>query len=352
MTEIKIAAVGDLLINGKICMSVKQKGKNTYNFDYLFEEVAPQLQEADLTLGNLEIPLKGNRAFIKKRNPKTGCPLFNAPEELAAALKRNGFDVLSTANNHCLDNGMDGLLRTLEVLDENHLAHTGTFASRDQSKQFLIMDVKGIKVGILSYTQGTNRIAIPKDALWSINLINEDKMIKDLAEIKPLTDLIIVSLHFGNEYHKKPDQKQKKLVKTLFQYGADIILGSHPHVLQPLIRTKSNKIAIFSLGNFISIRLRNNPYTNNGLILQLRVKKEECSRAIITEVDWVPTWTLRRFKKGTASYRILPNLQKEIQLQNFREDIPLIDKKMMEKMHAYTSSLLKRRKPVLRKKYQ
>lgn len=104
--------------------------------------VAPLLQEADLTIGNLEIPLKGDTPFIKKRNPKTGHPLFNAPEQLASSLKRNGFDVLCTANNHCLDNGMGGLLRTLKVLNENHLAHTGTFASLDQSKQFLTLGVK------------------------------------------------------------------------------------------------------------------------------------------------------------------------------------------------------------------
>lgn len=344
MTEIKIAAVGDLLINGKICMSVKQKGENTYNFDYLFEAVAPLLQEADLTIGNLEIPLKGDTPFVKKRNPKTGFPLFNAPEQLASSLKRNGFDVLCTANNHCLDNGMSGLLRTLEVLDENLLAHTGTFASLDQSKQLLIMDVRGIHVGVLSYTLGTNRIEIPKDNRWAVNLINEDKIKKDLCEIKTNTDLIIVSLHFGIEYHSMPDQKQIKLVNTLFQHGADIIIGSHPHVLQPLIRTKSNKVAIYSLGNFISVRLHNNPYTNNGLILQLKIKKEECSRAVITEVDWVPTWTLRRFHKGSASYRILPNQQNNLQIHNLKGDISLLDKIMMEKMYAYTTSLLRPKK--------
>ncbi|WP_372661619.1 CapA family protein [Cohnella sp.] len=259
MIEIKIAAVGDLLINGKICMSVKQTGENIYNFDSIFEEVSPYLQEADLTIGNLEIPLKGDTPFIKKRNPKTGCPLFNAPEQLAPALKKNGFDVLCTVNNHCLDNGMDGLQRTLEVLDENNLTHTGTFASLNQSKEHLIMDVKGIKVGILSYTKGTNRIPIPRHMRWAVNLINEDQIIKDLGELKKKTDLNIVYLHFGKEYHEMPDPKQKKLVKALFRHGADIILGSHPHVLQPLIRTRSNKLAIYSLGNFISIRLKKKP---------------------------------------------------------------------------------------------
>src|SRR4051794_34368313 len=119
MTEIKIAAVGDILINGKISMSVKQPGENNYHFDSIFEEVSPYLQEADLTIGNLEVPLKGDFPFIKRKNPQTGFPLFNAPETLAAALKRAGFDVLTTANNHCLDNGMDGLKRTLKVLDDN-----------------------------------------------------------------------------------------------------------------------------------------------------------------------------------------------------------------------------------------
>ncbi|MBP1996578.1 CapA family protein [Paenibacillus eucommiae] len=339
MTEIKIAAVGDLLINRNICMSVKSPGEHLYTFDSLFEEVAPYLQEADLTIGNLEIPLKGDKPFIKKRNPKTGCPLFNCPEQLAATLKRTGFNVLTTANNHCLDNGIGGLQRTLQVLNENGLAHTGTFATREQSRKKLIVDVKGIKIGILAYTRSTNGISVPKHMPWSVNRINEDKIKKELSQIKQECDLAIVCLHFGQEHRQIPNLGQRKLVNSLLQHGADIILGSHPHVLQPILRTKSQKLAIFSLGNFISIRLNNDPYTNNGLILQLSIKKEGSSRAKLVGVDWIPTWTLRKLQNNQVSYRVLPNLQ-QLHTKEFNKNLTPKQLMMMEKMFTHTSTIL------------
>lgn len=339
MQEITIAAVGDILINGAISMSVKQRDANLYDFDSIFEGVAPFLRDADLTIGNLEVPLKGDMPFVKKKNPRTGFPMFNGPEQLAAALKRNGFDVLVTANNHCLDNGIEGLRRTLQVLDANQLAHTGTYAAPEQTRQPLIMDVKGIKVGILAYTKTTNRIPLPNAMRGSVNLINEAQMIRDLREIKPKTDLNIVCLHVGQEYKAAPTLEQRALVRKLLQHGADVILGSHPHVLQPILRTSSNQLAIYSLGNFVSIRLNDNPYTNNGLILQLTIRKDG-SRTTINSVDWVSTWTYRNFRGKRPIYRIVPNTAKA-NIQSRETGISLKQRKLMEQMRIYTSNLLR-----------
>ncbi|NHN31802.1 CapA family protein [Paenibacillus agricola] len=338
MQEITIAAVGDILINGAISMSVKNKGTNLYNFDSIFESVAPYLQAADLTIGNLEVPLMGDTPFIKKKNPLTGYPIFNAPEPLASALKRNGFDVIITANNHCLDQGVDGMLKTLQVLDDNDLAHTGTNASLSQSRNHLIKDVKGIKVGILAYTKSTNRIPIPKHMPFAVNLLNLQQIKRDLQEIKHKTDLNIVYLHFGKEYHQKPSLQQKKLVNSLLLHGADIILGSHPHVLQPLLRKSPQQLAIYSLGNFVSIRLKNNPYTNNGLILQLTIQKNG-SQTLISDIDGLPTWTYRKFQKGKATYRVLPNIP-WAWIQSSLPQISPKQRALMERMQAYTLSFL------------
>jgi hypothetical protein len=338
MQEITIAAVGDILINGAISMSVKQSGTNLYNFDSIFESVSPYLRAADLTIGNLEVPMKGDTPFIKRKNPQTGFPLFNSPEQLGAALKRNGFDVMVTANNHCLDHGIDGMLRTLQVLDKNGLAHTGTNASLDQSRNHLVMDIKGIRVGILAYTKTTNKIPIPEHMPFAVNLINRQRIKRDLHEIKRKTDLNIVCLHFGQEHRQQPNQQQKRLVQQLFRYGADIILGSHPHVLQPMLRKGARQLAIYSLGNFISIRLNNDPFTNNGLILQLKIRKDG-TKTMISRIDWVSTWTYRKFRQGQASYRILPNIA-TARVQGTLPQISPKQKALMERMQAYNSSLL------------
>ncbi|SFL76114.1 poly-gamma-glutamate synthesis protein (capsule biosynthesis protein) [Paenibacillus sp. 1_12] len=341
MQEITIAAVGDILINGAISMSVKQIDTNLYDFDSIFEDVAPILRDADLTIGNLEVPLKGNMPFIKKKNPRTGFPMFNGPEPLAAALKRSGFDVMITANNHCLDNGIEGLRRTLQVLDANQLAHTGTFAVPEQPRQPLIMDVKGIKIGILAYTKTTNQIPLLTAMRGSVNLINEAQILRDLREIKRKTDLNIISLHLGQEYRAVPTQEQRTLVRKLLQHGADIILGSHPHVLQPILRTSSNQLAMYSLGNFVSIRLNDNPYTNNGLILQLTIRKDT-DRTTISGVDWISTWTYRNFRGKRPIYRVIPNTAKA-NIQSRETRISPQQRKLMEHMRTYTSKLLRSR---------
>jgi poly-gamma-glutamate capsule biosynthesis protein CapA/YwtB (metallophosphatase superfamily) len=341
MSEIKIAAVGDILINGTISLSAKLHGEDKYYFDPIFEEMIPILTKADLTIGNLETPISGSVHFYKKKNRKTGLPIFNCPEDLAVSLKNAGFDILTTANNHCLDNGKEGLVRSLQVLDEQGIAHTGTFASMEESNQFLIREINGVRVGILAYTKHTNGMPIPEGMPWAVNLLQEHKIIKDIQEIRKQADLVIVGLHFGQEYKRKPTTAQKTLVNKLLQKGADIILGTHPHVLQPILWTSNNKFAAFSLGNFVSIRLNYSPYTSNGLILLLTVRKNEGQRAEVADVDYISTWTLRTVENGAINYRIIPN-QETVTIHSASEKIPPKEERLMEAMRKYTSCLFKK----------
>ncbi len=232
MREIQIAAVGDLMVKRYIISDAKQSD-GTYSFDPLFAKVAPYLKQADLTIGNLETTFAGNGQECRK-SIRSGGPIFKCPDELAPSLKTAGFDVLVTANNHCMDYGATGLIRTLRVLDRYGIDHTGTSKSEQESKNALIKNVKGITIGILSYTSGTNRIPVPANRPWLVNRIETSKIIREIRDLKKKVDLVLLYLHFGNEYRYTPNKRQLRLVNLFFKNGANIILGSHPHVLQPL----------------------------------------------------------------------------------------------------------------------
>jgi len=306
MTELSIAAVGDILMWANQINSAKVPGKYVYNFYPMFKDVAPYLRNADLTIGNLETTLSGREAVYQQKNADTGYPMFNCPDELAPALKNAGFDVLTTANNHCLDRGATGLKRTLNVLDKHQIAHTGTFRTYKESTSFLIKQIKGIKVGILSYTYGTNYIPTPTNESWIVNRINQRKILADIKKLKPQVDLVIVSLHFGREFHRYPSDTQKSLVQLLLNNGVDIILGAHPHVIQPMIFYK-NKFAIYSLGNFISKQMWNNIHTESGMILKIVVKKKKNGTVKINSVNFIPTWSQQKFlTKGKSLFRVIP----------------------------------------------
>ncbi|MCF8566249.1 CapA family protein [Alicyclobacillus tolerans] len=312
-TTIRISAVGDVLMWHRQIASAK-RADGTFSFDAMFRDVAPVLRNADLTIGNLETTLSGREAQYQKRNPKNHFPMFNCPDELAGALKRSGFNVLTTANNHCLDRGERGLLRTLRVLDHYHLAHTGTFRTFDESRRLLIRNVKGIKVGILSYTYGTNGNPIPKGKPYLVNLISTAKMHYDIRRVRSAADLVIVALHFGQEFHRYPNARQKSLVNSAFLYGADVVLGAHPHVLQPMqVRmvkdetgASKKRFVIYSLGNFISDRMFNSLHSDSGVIVNLTVQKNAAGQTSIARIGYVPTWVHRRPIGQRLHFRVVP----------------------------------------------
>jgi len=313
--SITIAAVGDILMWGTQITSAKVPKTNRYSFSPMFKEVVPYLKKADLAIGNLETTFSGRESQYQKRNPRTTYPMFNCPDELATTLKKAGFHVLTTANNHCMDRGIKGLKRTISVLDRHGIAHTGTFSTYKASKKLLIKNVKGVKVGILAYTYGTNFIPVPKGKSWAVNLINEQKIISDMKRLKrKKADAIIVCLHFGREFHRFASEKQKNLVEKLFAHGADIILGAHPHVLQPIVykkvkakdNSRKKRVAIYSLGNFISDMMRNNMHTVSAAILYVTVHKNSRGKVVISNVKSVPTWVQRIKKNNNMRFRVLP----------------------------------------------
>lgn len=337
MREIQIAAVGDLMVKRYIISDAKQSD-GTYSFDPLFAKVAPYLKQADLTIGNLETTFAGNGQECRK-SIRSGGPIFKCPDELAPALKTAGFDVLVTANNHCMDYGATGLIRTLRVLDRYGIDHTGTSKSEQESKNALIKNVKGITIGILSYTSGTNRIPVPANRPWLVNRIETSKIIREIRDLNKKVDLVLLYLHFGNEYRYTPNKRQLRLVNLFFKNGANIILGSHPHVLQPLAVRGKKQFVIYSLGNFVSTKLKNNPYTQSGIILTLNIKKDNKGHTSITNIEYIPTCVDRRMMRGSGITEILPIRDA---LNTSGTNLTTEQRTLMNRMLKHTKGILER----------
>ena len=307
--EAKLIAVGDIMMHSTQTRSGYDAKSQTYNFDSFFAPVKNILSQGDWVIGNLETPLAGEDA-----GGYTGYPLFNAPATLADAAKKAGFNILTTANNHALDRGEKGVIRTIANLGDRKIASTGTAASATEASRTLISTKNNISLAMLAYTYGTNGIPIPKGKDYLVSLIEEKKIVKDIAKSrKQGADIVTISLHFGDEYQRQPNTQQKQLVENLLKAGADIILGSHPHVVQPYkifkFPGKNGKtrkaVAIYSMGNFISGQTQD--YTDLGVIFQVTIRKKFPEKtAEITGIKALPTWVHRYTLNNQLKYRVLP----------------------------------------------
>ena len=306
--EAKLVAVGDIMMHGSQIKSGYNSSSKTYNYDSFFTEVKEIISRGDWKIGNLETTLAGPETGY------TGYPLFNAPDTLADAIKNAGFNVLTTANNHSLDRREAGALKTLENVRKRGIEPVGTAASAEEAEEILILEKNEISMAILAYTYGTNGIPIPDGKDYLVNLIDEAEIVEDIQAAEDLgVDVVTVALHFGSEYQRQPNQQQKKLVKSLVDAGADIILGSHPHVVQPYeifertdeSGTPKKAVAIYSMGNFISNQRGN--YKDLGVIFKVNIKKSFPEETIeLTEIQAVPTWVHRYWASDKYNFRILP----------------------------------------------
>ena len=319
-TNIKIAVIGDIMCHNSQYKDAYDSKNNTYDFSYVFSDIKEYISSADIAIGNLET------TFAGKERGYSNYPRFNTPEQLATNLKDFGIDVVSTANNHCMDTNYTGLVSTLKYLDEAGISHTGTNETEEQQNQILVKDVNGIKIAFLSFTYGTNGITIPADKSFAVNLIDEDLILRQIKLAKEQNpDLICVSMHWGIEYQLKQNQEQEKLKDLLFNNGVDIILGSHPHVLQPMknetitLDDGSTKdcFVIYSLGNFMSGQTKEN--TRSSVILNIDITKSgETGKTKLNKVEYIPIYM---YKSPTARVHKYKILDIEKTLSNFESGI-------------------------------
>ena len=227
--HITMTAIGDIMCHNSQYKDAYNSNTGTYDFSYVFTDINEYVNSADISIGNLET------TFAGKEKGYSNYPRFNTPEQLATNLKDFGIDVVSTANNHCMDANYTGLVSTLKYLDEAGIAHTGTNETKEKQNEILVKDVNGIKIAFLSFTYGTNGIPVPTDKSFAVNLIDEELILEQIRLAKEQDpDLICTNMHWGIEYQLKQNAEQEKLADLLFENGVDIILGSHPHVLQPM----------------------------------------------------------------------------------------------------------------------
>ena len=312
---INMSVIGDIMCHNSNYNDAYNSDTDTYDFSYVFQDIAKYFENDDITIGNLETTLAG------KEIGYSSYPTFNTPEILATDLKELGLDVLATANNHSLDKGYVGIENTITELDNVGISHTGTYNSQESSEQYLVKDVNGINIAFLNYTYGTNGIAIPSGREYCVNLIDRDKIQSDLNNVKALgnVDLICVIIHWGTEYRLTPTDEQEELANFMFENGADIILGGHSHCLEPMEKrtitledgTTKDGFIVYSLGNFMSGQ--NKSYTRQSVILQLQITKNGETGAItIDKIEYVPIYMYNYSSpKGAHNYKIL-DIESEI----------------------------------------
>ena len=296
-TELKLVFTGDIMGHDSQIASALATGEPGYDYKPCFQYLRPYLQEADVVIGNLEVTFAGD--------PYKGYPAFSSPDELADALKWAGFDILVNANNHALDRGRKGLERTVEVLHGQEIVQTGTFPDPASRATYypLIVEKKGIRIALLNYTYGTNGIKDRPPAI--VNRIDRAQMEKDMQKASTAEpDFILVCMHWGQEYQLTENKKQQELASYLFELGADAVIGSHPHVVQPIRGEGAGDLVVYSMGNLISNQ-RTRP-RDGGIIFEMVLSKEEQE---ISSFGYLPVWVWKpHTKKGTGFALVPANL--------------------------------------------
>ena len=297
--EISFLFMGDIMGHGPQIKSAWQENKKQYEYSEVFNHLEDIISSVDFAIGNLEVTLAGK--------PFKGYPQFSSPDELAVACKNSGMDVLVTANNHSCDRKNKGVIRTLDVLDSLKILHTGTFkdVKNREKNNLLVLSKEGIKVGLLNYTYGTNGLPF-SDPVY-VNLVDSVLIKKDVINAKNKDlDKLIVFVHWGYEYKDFPNSYQKKYNRFFQDLGVDVVIGSHPHVIQPMVYSKENNhefLTVFSLGNFVSNQRAERK--DGGAMFRLSFQKTD-NNILISRKEYIPVWVHKFIEKEKYHFQILP----------------------------------------------
>lgn len=300
-TRLSLLFAGDIMGHDSQIASAYNATTKKYDYSSCFQFLRPYVDSVDLAIANLEVTLAGP--------PYKGYPQFSSPDALAVTLKDVGFDVLVTANNHSVDRGRKGIERTIKVLDSLQISHTGTFkdsiAKEEQTP--LMVEKNGFRLAILNYTYGTNGIPVPKPNV--VNHLDTAIMRRDLEKAKSSNpDVVIVFTHWGEEYQSLPSKNQKDLAEFCLKHGAMLVIGAHPHVLQPMEwRKEKNQFVAYSLGNFVSGQRKR--YTDGGAMVYLELEKiayaADTAEVTIDSAGYYLAWVYRTVDSH-KDYYLLP----------------------------------------------
>ena len=302
-TSARIMANGDLLYHDIIYISAK-KADGTYDFHENFEYVKPWLKQADLVIGDFE-------GTVNKDHYLAGYPLFNAPGEVMDAIKDAGYQVLDLAHNHILDSQIEGVVSTADAIEKAGMTPIGVYTHEPRDKApIVIKEVNGIKVALLAYSYGFNGIEqsiSQEDYNRYLSDLDEDKMKAEIERAEKEADITIIMPQMGVEYQIEPTEEQKKLYHKMIDWGADIIFGGHPHVVEPAETVEKNgdkKLIIYSMWNFISNQrietmqdVENAKWTERGVLMDVTIKKKS-GKTTIETAQAHPSWVSRTPKGG------------------------------------------------------
>jgi Bacterial capsule synthesis protein PGA_cap len=299
--NLSLLFVGDIMGHDSQIWSAENLKTGTYDYNDVFMYVKPVISAADVAVANFEVTLAGP--------PYKGYPLFSSPAALADACRNAGIDCLVTANNHAADRGKEGISGTINRLDSLRIPHTGTFLNQRarDSLNPLMISRSGFLIALLNYTYGTNGISVPDPLV--INKIDRALITSDIEKAKKQNpDLIVLFLHWGNEYDTIPSKFQTELADYLFSRGADLIIGSHPHVLQKMIWFKddssfNDRVVVYSLGNFVSNQRK--PKTDGGSMVRVDLVKRGKSVSV-SSVGYYLTWVYTPIVSYERKFYILP----------------------------------------------
>ena len=275
----------------------------TYDYTPCYRFLAPYIASADLCIANMEVPLAGA--------PYTGYPQFSCPDAMMSQLFDVGVDVFLTANNHTCDKGGKGIRRTIHVMDSLGIPHVGTYLDSADFNQRnpLIVEKNGFRIAVLNYTYGTNGIPAPNPFI--VNMLDSTEIARDIARARELkADYIVVMPHWGIEYERKQNKEQKGYANYMYECGADMVIGSHPHVVQPITLENRNehgvaqRLTAYSLGNFVSNQRKR--YTDGGIIVKCELVRDTNGVIQVTDYEYLPYWVYKGTCQGKYQYHILP----------------------------------------------
>lgn len=304
-----ILAAGDIMFHMPQVKAAYDPVTKTYDFRDNFKYVKKHIESVNLSIANFETVTGGNEIGF------SGFPNFNSPEETLLAIKDAGFQVLTTANNHCLDQGKKGLINTIYAIEKQGMKNIGTY--REPSTPILIEEINEIKLALLSYTYGFNGMEYTiteEEQGYMVNKIDENKIKKDIQNAKALgADMVVIFIHWGNEYEKEPSEEQIELGRNMVKWGANIIFGSHPHVIQKTETINYNgkdNFIIYSMGNFLSNQrkeIMNNKHTEDGIMVKVEFEKDfSKDETIIKNIKYIPTWVRKYKDNNRLKYEIIP----------------------------------------------
>ena len=300
--SLRIIFAGDIMGHGPQINAARQ-ADGTYDYEPTFRYVKDYIQSADLAIANLEVTLAGP--------PYTGYPQFSSPAALAAAASEAGFDILTTANNHCMDRGAAGLRRTLDSLDALGIPHLGTYrdSAERQTGHPLVIDRCGIRLALLCYTYGTNGIEVHPPQV--VNMIDTTLMLRDLKEARARgADYVVTLIHWGVEYQTAANTEQRQTARWLLEHGSDAVIGGHPHVVQDFTfdalpgNAHYPEPVVYSMGNFVSNQRDVN--CDGGIMVELTLQKR--GGCITSQrMAYIPYWVHRGTVDSLYQYYVVPS---------------------------------------------